>query len=298
MEKMLVVIFDNEAKAHGGSHALAELDREGSVSIHAEAMVQKNNDGSVRVDVERPEASGFPVGEFSGTAIGSLIGLLGGPIGFGVGAALGMAAGAIGDFYVAGVNQDFVADVSAALTRGKFALIADVSEECVTPVDTKMEAIGGVVFRTAKQHFEEERRARDVAALRAEIEHLKAEQALVRTDRKANIQAKIVALNRKLQHKIEHAKRRSEQLKRETDAKVQALQNKAAAAPDETKVALHNRITEIRKEYKQRAATLQSATGNHLGKQAHKLEKKPGSARKLRGSVHRGSKRAGRIAVA
>jgi uncharacterized membrane protein len=276
MEKMLVVVFDNDVKAKEGLQALAELDREGSIAIHAEAVVQKNTDGTASVDVERKELSKFPIGELGGTAIGSLIGLLGGPVGLGIGAVLGMGAGAIGDFYVAGVDQDYLADVSAALTPGKYAVIADISEECVTPLDSKMEAIGGVVFRTAKQHFEEERRAREISKLRDEIDQLNTEQALARTERKAKIQAKINELNRKLQNKVEQAKKRSEQLKHETDAKVKALQTKAAAAPREAKAAMNSRITEIRKQYDQAAETLRSATAKNLRKQADKLEKKAG----------------------
>jgi hypothetical protein len=45
------------------------------------------------------------------------------------------------------VDTDFLADVATALTPGKYAVVADVDEDWVTPVDTRMEAVGGVVFR-------------------------------------------------------------------------------------------------------------------------------------------------------
>jgi hypothetical protein len=51
-----------------------------------------------------------------------------------------------------------------------------VDEDWVTPVDTRMEAVGGVVFRTVKSAAEKERRAREAAARRAELDQLKAEQ--------------------------------------------------------------------------------------------------------------------------
>lgn len=270
MEKMLVVIFDNETKAYEGSHALGELDKEGSISIHAETVIQKNNDGSVSMKRTEPN---FPIRAISGTAIGSLIGLFGGPVGVGIGAALGATSGLIGDVYVANFDEAFLADVSAALKPGKFAVVADVSEEWVTPVDTRMEAIGGVVLRTPSQYFEEERQARNIAALRDELDRAKAEQARVQGERKAKIQAKIDDLNRKLHDKTEQAKKRSEQLKSETDAKVQALQTKAKAAQGNAKAAIDGRITEIQKQYKQAAATMRSATANKLRKAADKLQK-------------------------
>ncbi len=270
MEKMLVVVFDNETKAYEGSRALAELDGEGSIAIHAEAVIQKNKDGTVGV---KQVDDGFPINTTGGTAIGSLIGLLGGPIGFGIGAAVGATAGAIGDLYAAGVDEDFLADVAAKLMAGKCAVVADLSEEWVTPLDTRMEALGGVVLRTEKKHFEEEQRARDIAALRAEIDQLKAEQARVQAERKAKIQAHIDALNRKLQAKLDQAKERSDQLDRETDAKVKALQKKTATANREAKAAIDKRINEIKKQYEKGAATLRSATAKQLRKAAAKLDK-------------------------
>jgi uncharacterized membrane protein len=270
MERMLVVIFDDESKAYEGSRALNELDREGSVAIHAESVIQKNVDGTVTK--KRTEGS-FPIRTIGGTAIGSFIGLLGGPVGFGIGAAIGATTGIIGDLYVAGVNTDFLDDVSKALTPGKFAVLADVSEEWVTPVDARMEAVGGVVLRTAKEHFEEEERARAVAALRAEIAQLKAEQAQARAERKAKIQAKIDELNKKLQDKVEQAKQRSEQLRSEADAKMKALQEKAAKAGHDTKAALDARITDIREHYEESEAKLRTMTAERLRKAADRLEK-------------------------
>ncbi len=35
MEKMLVVVFDSESKAYEGTNALSQLDREGSITVHA-----------------------------------------------------------------------------------------------------------------------------------------------------------------------------------------------------------------------------------------------------------------------
>jgi len=270
MEKMLVIVFDDETKAYEGSRALAELDQEGSIAIYAESVIQKRKDGSV--DLKETEAE-FPVGVIGGTAIGSLIGLLGGPIGLGLGAAFGATAGAIGDLYTAGVDEDFLADVAAQLTPGKFAVLADISEEWVTPLDTKMEKIGGVVIRTAKQHFEEERRAREIAAIRADIAQLKAEQAHVRAERKAEIQARIDHLNHKLEKKLDDAKKRSEQIKQETDAKLKALHKRAVGTRNAAKEAINQRITEIRQDYEHADSTLRHATATQLRKAAAKLEK-------------------------
>ncbi len=270
MEKMLVVVFDNETKAYEGSRALNQLDFDGSITIHAKAVVSKNSDGTVSVKQGEDD---FPVRTVGGTAIGSLIGLLGGPAGLAVGALTGAMAGSIGDLYVAGVNADFLDNVSALLTPGKCAVVADVSEEWVTPVDSRMEAAGGVVFRSLKTTVEDDQRARDVAELKEEIAQLKDEQAQSRAEHKAKLQAKIDALNAKLQEKLDQAKQRSEQIKAETDAKVRALQQKAAKAHGDAKDAINARIDQIREEYEERSKRLKGLAAAQLRKAAAELVK-------------------------
>ena len=257
MERMLVVVFNDESKAYEGSRALNQLDGEGSIAIHAESVIRKNADGTTTVK----QANGdFPIRTIGGTALGSLVGLLGGPVGFSLGTAAGAMAGSIGDLYAAGVDADFLDDVSAALGPGKCAVVAEISEEWVTPVDSRMEALSGVVFRTAKQNVEDDQRTRDVAALREQIEQLKTEHDRARADQKAKLQAKIDNLNAKLQHKLDQAKQRSEQIKSETEAKVQALQKKAAKAQGDVKAAIDAHVARIREEYEQAASKLKNLT--------------------------------------
>src|SRR5262245_14906816 len=108
MERMLVVVFDGEAKAHEGTRILQGLDEAGVVAVYAARIVAKAQDGTTIVmkahDV-LPEAT------MGVTALGSLIGLLGGPIGVAVGAASGFALGAAADFGRTRIDSDFVADV-------------------------------------------------------------------------------------------------------------------------------------------------------------------------------------------
>jgi uncharacterized membrane protein len=270
MEKMLVVVFDNEPSTYEGSRALNQLDAEGSITIYAESVIKKDANG--RVSVMQAEGD-FPVRTVGGTAIGSLIGLLGGPVGFGIGAVAGALAGSIGDLYVAGVNADFLDDVSAALTPGKCAVVADISEEWVTPADSRMEAVGGVVFRTPKTTVEDDQRARDVAELKEEIAQLNAEHAQARAERKAKLQARIDALNAKLQEKLDQAKQRSEQIKGETEAKVQALQKRAAKAQGDARQAFDARVAQIPGEYEERSRRLKGLAAEQLKKAAAQLEK-------------------------
>ena len=253
MEKILTVVFGDESKTYEGARALNQLDSEGSISIHAEAVIKKNSDGTVSIEQTGDD---FPIRTVGGTAIGALIGLLGGPIGLGIGAAVGGLFGSIADVNRAGVNVEFLNDVSAQLTPGKWAIVSDISEEWVTPVDTRMEALGGTVYRSPRQDVEDEQDAREVAARKADIAELKTEKAQARKEQKAKLQAKIDNLQEKLHTKLEKVKQRSDQQEKEAEAKVQALEKKAAKAKGEAKAALKARIANIRKESKKSTTNL------------------------------------------
>jgi uncharacterized membrane protein len=249
MKKMLAIVFGDEKAAYEGVQALSALDREGSIDLNLLAVIKKNADGTIsREHVD----SQLPAWTLGGTALGSLIGALGGPLGLAIGMSVGSAAGMLGDLHTSDVDEDFLSDVSTALNPGKFAVVADVDEEWVTPVDTRMEALGGVVFRTIKSAAEDERRSREVAARRAELDQLKAEHAKARSDRKFKLQAQIDQLRARLEKKLEQDRARSKQAKEQVQAKVQALQNKADHEKGEAKAAIEARITSLRNDFQRR----------------------------------------------
>jgi uncharacterized membrane protein len=270
MERILVVVFDDEPRTYEGSHALKQLDAEGSIAIHAEAVIKKNADGTVTIKQSEDD---FPIRALGGTAIGSLIGLLEGPVGLAVGATAGLLAGSIGDLHAAGVDAEFVDEVAATLSPGKCAVIADLSEEWVTPVDTRMEALGGTVFRKARKNVEDDERARDVAELRADIDQLKAERAHAHGERKARLQARIDKLNTELEAELDQARQRAEQIKSETEAKVKALQNKAEKTQGAIKATFEARVMRIRDDNDQSQARLKHMLAGHLKEAAARLEK-------------------------
>lgn len=108
MSKLLVVTFEDEKKAYEGSKALADLHRDGSVSVYSAAVVSRDSDGKVSVKDDLPEG---PAGTALGMMYGALVGVLGGPQGVVLGAAAGAAAGSVGDLMNLGVGADFLDDV-------------------------------------------------------------------------------------------------------------------------------------------------------------------------------------------
>jgi len=227
MDRMLVVVFDNESKAYDGKKALLQLDGEGSISVHAYAVLAKRADGTATV--KQGDDSG-PVGTLLGTSFGSLIGLLGGPVGLAIGAVSGLAVGGAADLNNARIGEDFIDDVTKTLLPNRVAVVAEIDEDWTTPVDTRMEAIGGSVFRRALSDVKQTIHEENVAAMQADLAQMKAEHAKAHADRKAKLQEKINQLDSKMQTQLQKAKDRREALERQAQAKVEVLKAKAAAA--------------------------------------------------------------------
>ena len=227
MDRMLVVVFDNETKAYEGKKALMQLDAEGSISVYAYAVLAKHADGTATV--KQGDDSG-PLGTLLGTSFGSLIGLLGGPVGLAIGATAGLAVGGTTDLNNARIGRDFIDDVTKALTPNKVAVVAEIDEDWTTPVDTRMEAIGGTVFRRALSEVKHTIHDENVAAMKADLAQMKAEQAKAHADRKAKLNEKINQLDSKIQVQLQKAKDQRQAAERQAQAKVQVLKAKAAAA--------------------------------------------------------------------
>ena len=256
MNKMIVTVFNEESRAYEGAKALSELHAEASLTLYATAVIAKDAKGVVSV---KQAADQGPSGTVLGLTTGSLIGLLGGPVGLAVGAAIGTTAGSLYDIAQLGISEDFLAEVSQYLLPGRVAVIAEVDEEWVTPLDTRMEALGGIVFRRARAEFIDTQIEREIAADKAEIAKLKAEHNQSVGEAKARLKAKLDAAQNRLQARRDLLKQRIEAIEREGEAKIKSLQEQAAKAKGETQAKLEKRIAEARADHEARAAKLSQA---------------------------------------
>jgi uncharacterized membrane protein len=229
---MLVVVFDNETKAYEGDKALLQLDREGSLTVYAHAVLAKKADGTA---VVLQSGDSGPVGSVLGATWGALIGLLGGPVGVAVGAGAGLVAGSAADLAQLRLGADFIEEVTKLLVPDRVAVVAEIDENWTTPVDTRMEAIGGTVVRRSLSEVQDKIDEQHVAAMKADLAQMKAEHAKAHADRKARIQDKINQLETKLQAQLQKSKEKREAVERETKAKLKALKAKAAAGNAKSK---------------------------------------------------------------
>jgi len=227
MERMLVVIFDNETKAYEGASALRQLEREGSITVYVGAVVAKDATGATSVkQVDDLD----PIGTLVGTSVGGVIGLLAGPGGMAIGAAAGLTLGAFADIADLRVGDDFVEDVAQSLTPNKVAVIAEIDEGWTAPVDARMEALGGVVSRRGLAEVRDERREAQIAAMKADLAQLKEELAKANTERKAKLQARVDYLQASIEQQQKKAQQRWDAFLARRKANRAAFQENAAAA--------------------------------------------------------------------
>jgi uncharacterized membrane protein len=215
MDRMLVVVFDNEGKAYQGKSALRQLADEASITLYASAVILKHADGSVSV---KDEAAAPPLAS------------LGGPAGVLAGASAGLLIGGLVDIDTLRVGEDFVDDVGRALTPNKVALVAEVDEEWTTPVDMRMEALGGSVFRRAQSEVREKLDDEEIAAMKADLAQLKEEIANEHAARKQKLQAKLESLQTKIQARERKLEEQLAARKRLASAKREVLMANAATA--------------------------------------------------------------------
>lgn len=256
MSKFVVVVFPSETQAYQGTRALQDLDMEGSVTLYGMAVIAKDASGKVAI---KQAADQGPLGTALGALVGSLVGVIGGPAGVAIGLAGGTVIGSLMDLFNFGVGDDFLAKVSKDLGPGKSAVVAEIAEDWTTPLDTRMESLGGTVLRTWRADFEDDQLAKEAAACQADVAELRAEYAKARAEAKAKVKAKLDQANaafeasqRKLQAKIDA-------LDKENKAKIDALTKQLAAAKADAKDKITKRIEAVRADYAVRSGKLKQA---------------------------------------
>jgi uncharacterized membrane protein len=256
MNKMLVAIFENETAADAGLQALRKLHAEGDITLYATGVLVK--DGMDTVSVKKSMDPGL-VGTGTGLAVGSLIGLLGGTAGLAVGAATGAMVGAVRDYWTAGVGLDFIEEAAKHLQPGKVALVAEIEEEWIAPVDAALEAAGGHVFRRARTEVAEAEFDRDIASFKAEIKELEAEASRATGAAKTKLQAQLASAKSSLDGAMHRAKQRVEMLEHESDVKAKSLKLQLSQAQGDFKARIEDRMKRVKSAYHARGAKLSHA---------------------------------------
>lgn len=119
MDNYVAIVFDSDAKACDGLHALWKLDADGDSTVQGAAVIHRHVNGFVDIATKETDPA---VRTALGIGIGVLLGVLAGPLN----------------------------ETGFVLPRGKAAVVAEVSEDWTTPIDALAQRSGGTVHRRAK----------------------------------------------------------------------------------------------------------------------------------------------------
>ena len=254
--KILVSVFDSERTAFEGLTALKDLHRDGDITLYASTVIAKDASGTVSV---RQAADRGPIGTLVGIVTGGLVGLLGGPAGVAVGAYVGGFGGLMYDLFKAGVSMDFVDEVSASLTPGKAAVVADIDETWVTPIDTRLGALGGTTFRRLPGEVVDTELIRETDAARMELEQLRAELRESSGEAKANVEKAIDGQRRKLEALVDRIDKALAEQDAEFEARLATLREQQAKARESQRQQIDARMEELKASHEARTAKLEEA---------------------------------------
>jgi len=164
MDNYVGIVFDTDEQAFEGLHALWNLDDSGDITVHGAAVIHRDKFGHVDVATQHVDLGARTI---VGAGIGALLGAIAGPVGSAMGiagaasvaagsaAAIGAAAGGTvgvtADLVKAAEQEEAGFESTFTLRPGQAAVIAEVSEDWTTPVNTAAARLGGTVYRRTKK---------------------------------------------------------------------------------------------------------------------------------------------------
>lgn len=255
MNKMLVVSFKNERDAFNGMSALKTLSNDGSVTVYNSAVIQKDEDGIVVRDASGTVLTGTSIGFL----IGALVGVLGGPAGLALGAFSGSSVGLAYDLYNSGVDAEFVQKVSASMDEGSVNIVAEVYEEWVIPVDTKMSENNGVVIRKLKNEVINDQIDEEIALSQKEFENFKLESQKVSGAAKESLQKYIETAKETLGALKTKTQEKLDKTKVEYESKSAIINTQLKDVSAEHKDRLKNKLVELKISYDEAALKLENS---------------------------------------
>jgi len=257
MNNFVVVVFPDEAAAFEGIRGLQELHREGRVTVYATVVLQREPNGELSI---RRHSNQGPLGLGVGALAGGLVAALGAPAGPAASVAAGALAGSLRDALHGSLSDDLIEVVQRDLMPGTSAVIGEVSEESIEPIDARMNALGGKITRERREALVAGYVAEDTAPIRADLADLSAEAAGERVELlETKLDFDIKNAKENVQRAVQKVRERVDRAREAIEAKLEVLQDQVVRAKPEARERIQQRISDLRRDLEQREETLKQA---------------------------------------
>lgn len=268
MSKFLVVVFNSESDAYEGKKALFQLNKEGDIVIFASAVIIKDSKGHVSIKHADDEG---PIGTSIGLLVGAMTGIiaagaLAAPAAIVAGTSIGGLSGMFLDLHKSGIDVDFLDQVSTQLHSSGAALIVDIAETWITPVNEELKKHGAIVFRQDRSEIIEDNLLRKIESSKSKIKELKEELADSASEFKESIKKSINSTKSRIKETEQVIQNQLASTKEEVTAKIDELKKRAVDANTENKKKYDKQIEKLKKNLDLRSKKLQQAL--HLAKEA------------------------------
>lgn len=176
LNKVLVAVFDSETATESGLQALRGLHAAGEITLHAVGVMFKNAQGQVALTKTVQHGGPAELKADTSDCHGTRTGLpcfhcL--PMGPLEDSSNAFTARAVRDFWLTGVGMDVVEVAERYLHPGTLALLAEIEEVSVGPVNAALAALNGHVFRRTRAELAEAQLCQEVQAFRALVVELR-----------------------------------------------------------------------------------------------------------------------------
>jgi uncharacterized membrane protein len=196
VDNVVVVRFSEPSEAYQALSVLKECDAEGRIGLQSAAVVERTEDGELRIPEDTDNVG--PVGLASGSLVGMLIGVLGGPVGVLIGWGAGALMGGAFDLDRAETSDEALGVLGRAIPPGSTALIASVTEPAVEVIDGEMKKLGGEVTRRPAADVMDELESAEDAAAAASREARRTVRQKRKAEAKASYDERVGKLKEKL----------------------------------------------------------------------------------------------------
>ncbi|MEC5397892.1 hypothetical protein [Uliginosibacterium sp. H1] len=209
MNKLLLVVYENEAGVEAGMRKLKDLHFTGDLTLYSVVRACRQPDRALRLEAPLWRDGG--AGSL-GLAAGGLAGAgAAGPVGIVVGAAAGALAGSLYDTWRSGLPVAVMDEVAAHLRAGEHAIVAEVYEPFVMPVDEIVGEGARLVLRFNDGELVDHQAER---AIDDSLRQWRALQAMTAADRRRD-DLRLRAGRDRLESHMRQAQRRVARLQRE-----------------------------------------------------------------------------------
>ncbi len=163
MSTLVVIGYDDMAKAEAVRMKLVQLQRDYLIDMEDAVVATKDQKGKIRLSQALNTAA---AGAVSGGFWGALIGLLflNPLLGMAIGAGAGAISGALTDL---GIDDKFMKDLAATMTPGSSALFVLVRKATPDKVLDEIKGTGGKVLKTSLSHDDEAKLQAALSAAKA-----------------------------------------------------------------------------------------------------------------------------------